>query len=215
MQDEKITLFLADDHQIVIEGIIALAARDPSIQVVGQCSDGLLVLGQVEAIRPDVVVLDISLPGLNGLDLCHMIKERLPETAVLMLTMHANESCIVDALESGATGYLIKESVSGEFCEAVHAVARGEVYLGRGIPRSVLKKVSQHEPDPHDTLTDVERQVIQLSVEGKSNRQIGELLDMAASAVDAEYFSAMKKLGLTNQTELIKYAVRRRMITID
>jgi len=215
MKDGEITLFLADDHQIVVEGIMALVARDPCIQVVGHCNDGLQVLEKVQVAQPDVLVLDISLPGMNGLDLCRMVKETVPETAVMMLTMHTNERCITNALGNGATGYLIKEAVSYEFCEAVHAVARGEVYLARGIPRSILEKVNRDGPDPYDTLTDRERQVLQLSAEGKSNRQICDALNISSTAVDIDHTNLMQKLDLHNQTELVKYAIRRHMITID
>jgi len=215
MKNEEITLFLSDDHQIVVEGIMALVAKDPCIQVVGHCNDGLDVLGKVGTAQPDVLVLDISLPGMNGLDLCRMVKEKMPDIAVLMLTMHANERCIIAALKNGATGYLVKESVSREFCEAVHAVARGEVYLGRGIPRGVLEKINRQGPDPYDSLTDHERQVLQLSAEGKSNRQICDTLGVSSTAVDIDHMNVMQKLDLANQTELIKFAVRRHMIVID
>ena len=125
MTDDKITLFLMDDHQIVVEGIIALVSQDPCIQVVGHCNDGLELMDKLRQAKPDVLVLDISIPGLNGLDACRMVSTELPRTKVLMLTMHSNEQCVLDAFERGASGYLIKETVSQEFCEAVHAVARG------------------------------------------------------------------------------------------
>ena len=215
MKDEEITLFLADDHQIVVEGIMALVAKDTCIQVIGHCNDGLAVLDKVQAAQPDVLVLDISLPGMNGLDLCRMVKEKMPEVAVLMLTMHTNERCIADALENGASGYLIKEAVSREFCEAVHAVARGEVHLARGIPTSVLHRINREGPDPYDTLTDRERQVLQLSAEGKSNRQISDTLQVSSIAVDADHANLMQKLEFRSQTDLVKYAIRRYIITMD
>jgi two-component system response regulator NreC len=214
MTDDKITLFLTDDHQIVVEGIMALVAQDPCIHVVGHCNDGLEVLDKVRTARPDVLVLDISLPGLNGLDACRMVKADIPKTRILMLTMHTNEQCILDAFERGASGYLIKEAVAQEFCEAVHAVSRGEVYLGRGIPRSILDRINRKEPDPYDSLTDRERQVLQSVVEGKSNQQIGKLLHVSSDTIDADYASLTKKLKLDNQIELVKYAIRKHIIAI-
>src|SRR3546814_15502 len=108
MSDDNITLFLTDDHQIVVEGIIALVSQDPCIQVVGHCNHGMEVLDKVREAKPDVLVLDISMPGLNGLDACRLVTTELPKTKVMMLTMHSNEQCVVDAFERGATGYLIK-----------------------------------------------------------------------------------------------------------
>ena len=217
MLDEKITLFLADDHQIVVEGIMSLVAQDPSIQVVGHCNNGLEVLDKVQAALPDVLVLDISMPGLNGLEICRLVKVKVPKTVVMMLTMHANEQCIVDAMEHGATGYLIKETASSEFCEAVHVVARGEVYLGQGIPRTILNRIhiNHDDPDPYETLTAQERQVVQLLAEGKSNRQIGEKLQVNSGAVEAVCVDIMQKLDIKNQTDLIKYAIRRWIVTVD
>ena len=212
--DERITLFLTDDHQIIVEGIMALVAGDACIQVVGHCNDGMEMLDKVQDAQPDVLILDISLPGINGLDLCRMVKARLPQTSIMMLTMHSNEQCIIDAFQNGATGYLIKEAVSQEFCEAVHAVARGEIYLGESLPRSVLQKVNCGEPDPYDTLTDRERMVLQLFAEGKSNRQIGETLDISSGTVHSDRAQLMNKLDLHSQTELIKFAIRKRIIML-
>lgn len=215
MSDDVITLFLTDDHQIVVEGIIALVAQDPCIQVVGHCNDGLEVLDKVRAAKPDVLVLDISLPGLNGLDACRIVKAEVPATHILMLTMHANEQCILDALENGASGYLIKEAVAQEFCEAVHAVARGEIYLGRSIPGDILDKVNHRQPDPYDRLTNRERQVLQLFVEGKSDLQIGQMLKTPCEVIQADHESLMNKLNLHSQTELVKYAIRKHIIWVD
>jgi DNA-binding NarL/FixJ family response regulator len=144
MSDEIITLFLTDDHQTIVEGVMALAAQDPCLRVVGYCNDGLEVLDKVRAIRPDVLVLDISLPGMNGFDACRLVKAEMPKTRILMLTMHSSEQCVIDAFERGASGYLIKEAVD-EFCQAVHGILRGETYLGRGIPRSVLDRIDRRE----------------------------------------------------------------------
>jgi len=141
--DEKITIFLADDHQIVVEGIISLIEHDPAIRVVGTCNNGMEVADAVEAAQPDVLIQDISMPGLNGLDVCRIVKARMPDTRVIMLTMHSNEQCVLDALANGASGYLIKESASPEFCDAIHTVARGDIYLGQGVPQTVRDRLSR------------------------------------------------------------------------
>ncbi len=209
MTDKAIKLFLVDDHQIVIDGIIALVESDPKIEVIGFCNDGLKVFDMVQAAKPDVAVLDISLPGLNGLDLCRLLRAKVPETAIIMFTMHANEKCIIDALNHGAKGYLVKESASGEFRQAVHAVANGEVYLGAGIPKTVLDQATPQTSDPQETLTDSDKLMLRLIAEGKSDRQIGDTLEISVGAVDAARTELMQKLQMENQSDLIKDAVRR------
>ena len=143
MNNEQVSLFLTDDNQMVLDGILALVAQDPTIKVVGHCDNGLDVLEEVQDIRPDVLVLDISLPGRNGLEVCGLIREKVPDTAIIMLSMNANEQCVIAALERGASGYLFKEAVSSEFCQAVHAVARGEMYFANGVSKAVLDKAAE------------------------------------------------------------------------
>ena len=146
MSNDKIPVFIADDSEMVIEAITALTASDPSIEIVGPCGNGLEVLDQIRASQPKVLVLDISLPGLNGLEVCRLLKAQVPMTSVLMLSMHTNERCVLDALRRGASAYIGKESVAEELCEAVHAISRGEIYLGQGIPRSVLALMNPEHP---------------------------------------------------------------------
>jgi len=215
MSDDLITLFLADDHQLVVEGLVALVQQDPCIQVVGYCNSGLEVLEKVQAAKPDVLVLDISLPGLNGLDLCRRVKSALPATAVMMLTMHTNEQCILEALENGALGYLVKEAVALEFCEAVHAVSCGEIYLGQSIPIEVLDRVNRRATDPYALLNDRQRQVLQLSAEGKSPQQIGQMLQVSRETVEDDYARLTASLGIRNQTDLVKYAIRKHIIAVE
>jgi DNA-binding NarL/FixJ family response regulator len=214
MGDGVITLFLADDHQLVVEGLTALVSQDPCIQIVGHCNNGLAVLNDVKIANPDVLVLDISLPGMNGLDLCRLVKQALPQVAVMMLTMHTNEQCVLEALENGALGYLVKESISLEFREAVHAVSRGEIYLGQSIPISVLERVNRRAPDPYSLLTNRQRQVLQLSAESKSQEQIAQTLGIPHKIAQEDYASLTKSLGIQNQTDLIKFAIRKHIITV-
>jgi DNA-binding NarL/FixJ family response regulator len=139
MNDEKIALYLADDNEMVVDGIKALVEGDPTIEVVGRAENGLEVADKVDQANATVLVCDISLPGMNGLEVCRSVKARTPDVAVLMLSMNASERIVAGALANGASGYLVKESVASELCKAIHAVARGETYLGQGIPDSVLK----------------------------------------------------------------------------
>ena len=141
MSGNGITVFLVDDHQAIVEGLMALAGQDPCIRVVGQCNNGTEAPCRVQAVRPTVLVLDISLPGLNGLDVCRLVKEAVPATAVLMLTMYASEQCVLGAVRNGAVGYVTKDSAAVEFCPAVHAVSRGGVYFGQGIPPNMMERL--------------------------------------------------------------------------
>ena len=215
MADSKITVYLADDHQLLVDGIKALVDKDPFIQVIGHCNDGLQVLSRLQDAKPDVLVLDISLPGVNGLDLCRLVHAEMPEIAIMMLTMHSNRKCIVAALENGATGYLIKEVASGEFCDAVHAVSRGEIFLGQGIPKSVMDEVVCKKPDPFDALSDRERQMINLIAAGNINKQISDDLETSCSEVDTGLANLMQKLDLHDQVELIKFAIRKHVAAVD
>jgi len=139
MSDEKIALYLADDNEMVVEGIRALVEADAAIEVVGRSETGSEVADKVAEAKADVLVCDISLPGMNGLEVCRSVKTKTPEVAVLMLSMNASERIVAGALANGASGYLTKEAVASELCKAIHAVARGEKYLGQGIPETVLK----------------------------------------------------------------------------
>ena len=209
MNAEPISVFLADDHRMVREGLASLMAKAPGIRVVGQCGDGLKVLEEVQRTQPDVVVMDIAMPGLNGLDICRELVRKMPETFVLILTMHADEQFIARALEYGASGYLLKEAAAEQLAEAIRAVARGVLFLGPGILRSVVQRIGQNTNDPHELLTNRERQVLQLVAEGMTNRQIAEELGVAVKTVDAHRSHLMRKLGIHDQTSLVKYALRR------
>lgn len=215
MTAESITVLLADDHAMVCAGLAALVAKDPQIEVVGQCRDGLAVLNQIAAVKPDVLVLDITMPGLNGLDVCREVRRRHPDTVILILTMHDEEQFIANALENGASGYLLKEAAADELASAIHRVAKGELYLGPGIPQSALRMVGRAAEDPYDLLTTRERQVLQLIAEGKTNRQVAEELDLAVKTVDTHRTRLMRKLNIHDQTSLVKFAIRKGVISLD
>jgi len=214
MNDQIITVFLADDHAMVREGLAALLSRDPAIRVVGQCGDGLQVVNQVQQAHPNVVVLDISMPGLNGLDICRELKRKVKGTAVLILTMHDAEEFIADSLRHGASGYLLKESAADELTEAVRRVARGELYLGSGIPQSVLQRVGRGDDDPYERLSTRERQVLQMIAEGKTNREIAESLGLAVKTIDTHRTRLMRRLNIHNRTSLVKFALRKGVVPL-
>jgi DNA-binding NarL/FixJ family response regulator len=140
--DEKIRVFLADDHTLVREGIAVLIGGADDMAVVGQCGDGLKVVEEVLRTKPTVVVLDLTMPGMNGLDICRQLQRRAKGVGVLVLTMHTDEEFIVRALENGASGYLVKEAAADQLAEAVRTVARGELYLGPRVPKTVLQRLT-------------------------------------------------------------------------
>ena len=213
MTDNSITVFLADDHTMVREGLAALVAKEPDFHVVGQCGEGLQVVEQVLELCPDVAILDIMMPGLNGLDVCRELTKKAKSLAVLILSMYEDEQFIARALEYGASGYLLKESAAQQLAEAIRAVSRGELYLGPGIPRTVLEHMSDNQ-DPYETLTTRERQVLQCVAEGMTNRQIAEQLGLAVKTVDTHRMRLMRKLNIHDQTNLVKFAVRRGLVSL-
>jgi DNA-binding NarL/FixJ family response regulator len=211
----EVTVYLADDHAMVREGLASLLGRDDTrFSIIGQSGDGLVVLSDVKRLGPDVVVLDITMPGLNGLDICRDIVKRCPETNVLILSMHSDTQFIVRAIEYGAMGYLLKESATTQLHEAVSAVAAGELYLGPGISREVLGQVTKSREDLYERLTTRERQVFQLIAEGKTNRKIAEILELSVKTVDTHRSRLMNKLDIHDQTSLVKYALRKGIVTI-
>lgn len=213
--DEVITtVYIADDHAMVREGLAALVTKSPHIKVIGQCGEGLNVVEAVMQLQPDVVLLDIEMPGLNGLDVCRELSKKVKRTAIVMLTMHDDEEFIAKALDNGASGYILKESAADRLSEAIDAVARGEVYLGPGIPRSVLRRVGKKGVDPYDRLTSRERQVLQMIAEGKTNRDVSKTLGLAVKTVDTHRARLMRKLDIHDQTTLVKFALRKGLVSL-
>ena len=215
MSTNEISVFLVDDHAMVREGLAALVADDPGIRIVGQCGDGLRVFEQVDRLNPDVVILDIALPGLNGLDVCRDLSSRAPDTAVLILTMYDDEQFIAKALENGASGYLTKESAGEQLSEAIRTVAGGQTYLGPNVSAAVLERVRRGGKDPYETLTTRERQVLQMIAEGKTNRQIAAELAVSVKTVDTHRLRLMRKLDIHDQTGLVKCALRRGIVHLE
>jgi DNA-binding NarL/FixJ family response regulator len=212
MSDGPVKVFLADDHAMVREGLAALVSSDPRFDVVGQCGDGLEVVRKVLQTKPDVVVLDITMPGLNGLDVCREMIRKSKGLAVLILTIHDDEEFIARALEEGASGYLLKEAAADQLLEALSVVARKEVYLGRGISRGVIERIASRRGDPYSRLTTRERQVMHLIAEGKTSRQIAQELGLAVKTVDTH---RCRLMHIHDQTGLVKFALRRGIVSLE
>ena len=209
-----ITVFIADDHAMVREALAAMLSKDPDITVVGQCGDGLHVTKKIRALRPNVAILDITMPGLNGLDVCSEVTRKVKGTYVLILTMHDDEQFIARSIQVGASGYLLKEAAADQLTEAVKRVSRGQLYLGPGIREAVVVRITRNNGDPYDTLTVRERQVLQMIAEGLTSRKIAEALNISVKTVDTHRMHLMHKLDIHDKAELIKYAIRRGIVPL-
>lgn len=207
------TLLLADDHPIVRQGLRALLAAETDLRFVGEAAEGLEALRLAERLRPDVLVLDLMMPGLNGLDVARQVARRAPETRVVILSMHAHEAYVLEALLAGASAYVLKESSSDELVKAIRAVTSGRRYLSPPLSEEALGAYSRRTgslpPDPYHTLTAREREVLQLTAEGHSGADIAERLFISPRTVETHRANLMRKLKVRNQKELIRYALQR------
>lgn len=213
--ESKISVLLADDHAMVREALAALLDGEDQFEVVGQCGNGLDVVSLAQKHQPDVVVLDVTMPGLNGLDVCRDLADKSVPGAVLILSVHKNEQFIARALAYGASGYLLKDSAADHLGKAIRAVAAGELYLGPGIAKGILRHVVQVGEDPYERLSTRERQVLQLIAEGHTNPMIAEELGLSVRTVNTHREHLMGKLGIHDQTTLVKFAISRGLITLE
>jgi len=212
----KIRVFQADDHLILREGIRSLLEKVPDIEVVGEAGDGIEAVAKVEQLVPDVVLMDIAMMKLSGLEATRQIKERNPQVKVLVLTMYETDQYISQMLQSQASGYVVKTAAASELVSAVRAVHRGDVYLYPAIARMLvtdyLEQVKAGEADSPHHLTSREKEILKLIAEGKKNKEIASLLGIRSRTVQAHRTNLMDKLGAHDRTELVKYAVRKRMV---
>jgi two-component system response regulator NreC len=197
---------------MVREGLAAMFGRNSQVRVIGHCGDGLRVVKTVKELQPDVVVLAISMPGSNGLDICRELSKNFPETKVLILTMHDDDQFIAKAMLNGARGYLTKDAAHAELTEAILAVSRGEKFVGAKITPEILARIRKGDGDPCEKLTPRERQVLQSIAEGKTNRQTAQILNLSVKTVDTHRSHLMRKLGIHDQTELVKFALRNGIV---
>jgi DNA-binding NarL/FixJ family response regulator len=208
-----IRVFLADDHAILRDGLRALLEAQSDIAVVGEAASGRESVRQVQQLRPDVVLMDIAMPELNGIDATLEIHASCPATQIVILSMYSTAEHIFRAFQAGARGYLLKESAGQEVVEAVRAVQAGRRYLSRGIAESVVDEyIRQHnvklEKSPLERLSSRERQVLQLVVEGKSSAEIGHTLSLSPKTIETYRSRLMEKLGITDIPSLVKFAIQ-------
>jgi DNA-binding NarL/FixJ family response regulator len=208
---------LADDHTIVRDGLRALLERQPDMTVSGEASDGREAVQIAEQNSPDVVVMDIAMPNMNGIEATRRIVASRPATAVVILSMHQDESYVLRSLKAGARGYLLKDSLRSDVVEAIRSVAQGRSFLTRKVSRLMqedyIRQMEQRGvEDSYDLLTDREREILQLIAEGRTNKEVANVLNIGLTTVETHRTHILQKLGLHSVPELILYAVRKGII---
>lgn len=212
----NLRVLLADDHTLVRAGLRKLLESVPHLEVVGEASDGLELLALTATLRPNLVLMDISMPGLNGLETTARLRKEWPDTKVIILSMHQSEEYVRQALRQGASGYLLKDCAPTELEMAIRAVCRGETYLSPAVTKDVLSDYVQRlrdEAQPGDQLTPRQREVLQLVAEGLSTKEIARRLDLSVKTVDTHRSTLMKQLDIHEVTGLVRYALRTGLIS--
>lgn len=213
-----IRILLADDHAILRDGIRALLSDETDLNVVGEAENGRQALEQARALRPDIVIMDIGMPLLSGLEATTQIRRDVPEARVLILTMHQNEEYLAHVLAAGASGYVLKDVAGRELVSAIRQVAGGEPFFSPSMTKTLTSLYlhsleAERTHDPYDDLTIREREVLQLVAEGFTNHQIAEMLKLSIKTVKTHRLHLMQKLDLHDRTELVKYAFQKGIIT--
>jgi len=215
--EKKVRVLLAEDHALVRQGFRRMLEDDARITVVGEASTGLAAIEQSAKLRPDVVVMDLSMPELGGLEATAEILKAAPETKVLILSMYSNPAYVRKAFEVGAKGYILKDAVEVDLAQAVMTLAHGDTYMSPAISNLVIEtlktgKLEDAAQDPYDRLTLREKEVLQLIAQGKSNKEIAALLDISVNTVAVHRARLMETLGLHRTAEIVLYAVKKGLI---
>ncbi len=206
-------ILIADDHGIVRGGLKLLIDRQPDMQVVAEAEDGVSAFERALATRPELCVLDVSMPRLTGLQAARQIKAHLPHTQVLILSMHDDERYVFDALKAGASGYVLKRNVDEALLDAIRAVHRGETFVTDAVERSIIRDwVAGNAEGPDEPLSPREQEVLKLISEALTNREIAETLHLAEKTVESHRANILRKLGMRDRVELVRYAIRRGLI---
>lgn len=220
MTEQPIKIFLADDHTIVRQGLAKLLEAELHIQVVGEAQDGREAVNKVQKLNPDIVIMDIAMPLLNGIEATRQIKKISPQTKIIILSMHSHDRYISELINLGASGYLLKDSTGGEIIKAVSAAMKGDVYLSPSISRRVvedyllLKKTSSRE-DLYAKLSNREREVFQMIAEGRTTKEISDILCVSPSTVKTHRANIMEKLKIYNVSQLIQFAIRLGIVDVQ
>ncbi len=212
----KIRVVIADDHALLREGIHALLSRESDFEVVGEASDGHEAIARCRELKPDVVLMDIAMPGLGGLEASLEIRKECPETRILVLTQYEDREYVARFLKAGAAGYVLKRTAGSELASAIRSVHRGGLVLDPQVAREALREAepaAEAGSNLYESLTDREKQVLKLVAEGKSNKEVAELLGISVKTAMSHREHIMEKLGLHNRTDLIRFALKAGVIT--
>jgi DNA-binding NarL/FixJ family response regulator len=215
---KKIRILLADDHNIMRRGLRLLLERQPGFEVVGEAADGRLAVERAEAAKPDVVVLDIAMPNMSGIEAAQRISASLPQTAIVILSMHSDEGYVLRALKAGAKGYVLKDSAENDLIEAIRAVSEGKAFFSPEISKILVEDYVREmrkrgAEDSYELLTPREREILQMLAGGKSNKDIATVLNLSLYTVETHRRNLQDKLNLHSLAELILYAVRKGIIS--
>lgn len=213
------SILLADDHAVVRQGIRVLLEEEPDFNVVGEASSGIEAIRLTSELKPAVLVLDIMLDDLSGIEVARQVKENCPETAIVVLSMFGDKKYVLEALQAGAKAYVVKKSVSSELVKAVREVSVGHRYLGPSLTDVVvdayLEKPDSVPADPYESLSKREREILQMAAHGYTNAEIAEQLFISRRTVETHRANAMRKLNLCNQSDLLRYALQHGILMSD
>ena len=205
--NQEISVLLVDDHSLVRRGFRRILEDEEGMKVVGEASDGVEAIRLAGELKPNVVVMDLSMPELDGVQATKEIVKHLPDTQVLILSMHAEDNYVRNALDAGAQGYLLKSAIDVDLVGAIQSVAKGQRYVGSG-----LKYVAHEQQDELNRLTGREKQVLQLIAQGKSNKEIAALLDLSVNTVSVHRANLMEKMNIHRTAELVLFAIRKGLV---
>jgi DNA-binding NarL/FixJ family response regulator len=212
-----IRILLADDHTVIRKGLRLLLESHPGFQVIAEASDGRETVAMAEAHQPDVVVLDVAMPTLNGIEAARQISAKMPQTAIVFLSMHSDESYVLKALKSGAKAYLLKDSAEYDLINAIRSVKEGKAFFSPSISKMLMEEYMRQMQDreiedSYELLTTREREILQLLAEGKTNKEVASILNLSLYTVETHRGNILQKLNLHSGAELILYAVRKGVI---
>jgi DNA-binding NarL/FixJ family response regulator len=206
-------ILIADDHGIVRAGIRLLLDRQPDLEVVAEAADGVEAIAQALSVHPNLCILDVGMPRMTGLQAAREIRSHLPESRVLMLSMHDDERYLFEALKAGASGYVLKREADQDLVSAIRAVGRGEAFLTNAAERSIIRQwMADGAEGPTIPLTPREEEVVKLIAEAHTNAQIAEILTLSEKTVESHRANVLRKLGMRDRVELVRYAIRRGLV---
>jgi two-component system response regulator NreC len=214
-----VRVVIADDHPIVRKGLRDLLEEEPGIRVVGEAEDGTKALAEIQRLKPDIAIIDMMMPGHNGLEVIRQAKIFFPGMNIIVLSMNSNDAYVLEALKRGASGYILKETGPSELIKSVKVVLSGEIFLSAQLPEYLLYEYNQisdnHLSDPYESLTNREREIFQLAAEGLTSSEIAERLCISHRTVELHRSNFMEKLSLRHQTDLVRYAIKRGILILE